>query len=192
MEKVLGLDISTSTIGWTLMTHQGILVSMGYLPLRKLENLYSKALEFRKWVCDIKSEHDITHIFVEEDLKKFRRGFSSATVIRKLSRFNGMCSLIVYEETGEVPSLVNVNKGRKSLGVTIDRKDKSRSTKEKVFDWLLENDEAMSKYPWPTKILSRGPRKGLEVHLDECGDMADSYVMAKAGLNLLDECVPDK
>jgi len=181
-KRILGLDISTTTIGWALMTPEGFSLEMHYIPLGKIENLYNKAQEFRKWVRSMHSKWDITHVFIEEDLKKFRRGFSSATVIRKLSRFNGMACLVIYEELGLSPELVNVNRGRKSLGVVIDKKDKSKSTKEKVFDWLIENDEVCKNYTWPTKILRGGPRKGQEVMIAECGDMADAYVMARSGL----------
>jgi hypothetical protein len=181
-KRILGLDISTTTIGWALMTPEGFSLEMHYIPLGKIENLYKKAQEFRKWVQLMHARWDITHVFIEEDLKKFRRGFSSATVIRKLSRFNGMACLVVFEELGLSPELVNVNKGRKSLGVVIDKKDKTKSTKEKVFDWLIENDEFCKNFDWPTKILRGGPRKGQEVMITECGDMADAYVMARSGL----------
>jgi len=181
-KKVLGLDISTTTIGWCTMTHDGFSLEMGYIPLGKLENLYQKAAEFRVALKEIISANDITDVFIEEDLQRFRKGFSSAKVIRKLSRFNGMASLIVYDELDMEPQLINVNTARKLIGCTYNKKDKSKTTKEKVFEWIIK--ELPDEF-WPTKVISRGPRKGMVVKIVECGDMADAYVMAKAGLKTI-------
>ena len=35
-------------------------------------------------------------------------------------------------------------------------------------------------YDWPTKIVTRGKRKGETVFEASCYDVADAYVMAKA------------
>ena len=46
-----------------------------------------------------------------------------------------------------------------------------------VFAWVTDHLRA----EWPTKILQSGPRKGQEVILDEAKDIADAWVVAKAG-----------
>lgn len=182
---ILGLDVSTSTIGWSLLTPEGFLPIMGFIPLGKEKNLYSKAQKFVEVMRELAGEHNIQHVFIEEDLKKFKRGLSSARTLQMLSRFNGMVSLMVYREMGIEPVLLNVNEARKTVGVVIDKKDKTLSTKEKVLRWNME--QLGPEVHWPTKILKSGPRKGLEVRLDECGDMSDAYVICKAGQIILRE-----
>ena len=49
--------------------------------------------------------------------------------------------------------------------------------KEQVFEWVTAHLAAK----WPTKILQSGPRKGTEVIVKEAYDMADAWVVAKAG-----------
>ena len=76
------------------------------------------------------------------------------------------------------PTLLNVNKARKSLHIkTITQKKCGISIKDQVFKWVFEDIN----YSWPTKILKSGPRKGQKINLDECYDIADAYVIAKAG-----------
>jgi hypothetical protein len=37
------------------------------------------------------------------------------------------------------------------------------------------------KSDWPTKVLQGGPNKGQEIVIEEAKDMADAWVIAKAG-----------
>ena len=74
-----------------------------------------------------------------------------------------------------------MNSARKLLGIKIDRKSK-KSTKEQVFDWVDSQTEEV----WPTRVLKSGKRKGLEVLEDYVYDMADAFVIARAGeINLV-------
>tara|TARA_R110002126_G_scaffold141747_6_gene286880 strand:- start:226 stop:795 length:570 start_codon:yes stop_codon:yes gene_type:complete len=184
-KMILGLDISTSTIGWSVLPLEGFSPVLGFIPLSKLENLYSKASRFKEVLLELSEKYDIQEVFIEEDLKRFRRGFSSASTLQMLSRFNGMSSLIVYQTLDLTPTLVNVNKARKMIGVNIDRKDKTKPTKDKVFEWVVK--DLGSSVIWPTKVLKSGPRKGLEILITECGDMSDGYVISKAGQVILSQ-----
>ena len=57
---------------------------------------------------------------------------------------------------------------------------KKLPTKEQVLDWV-SNEITGESFLWPRKTLKSGPRKGSEVLLVECYDMADAYVIARAG-----------
>ena len=57
--------------------------------------------------------------------------------------------------------------------------DKSKTTKEKVLDWVSADNDTIE---WPTKILKSGPNKGTERICSEAYDMADAYVIGKAYL----------
>lgn len=181
-EYVVGLDISTSCTGIAIVTPTGDLVEMlTHVPEGK--TLVEKATHFKETLrCEISSRYalDPSAIFIEQNLQKFRRGFSSAQVINTLARYNGMCSLVVYELFGIQPVYVNVNEARKRLEIKIKR---GENAKEKVLEWA----QNASDFVWPTKVLKSGPRRGLEILHPKCYDMADALVTAIAGLRIEDD-----
>ena len=179
----LGLDISTSCTGWCVIDHKEsheVLVDLGYISLQKLSSSYSKAMEVARVLKEIKRSHSITKICIEENLQAFRPGLSSAKTLLTLARFNGVVSYLVQEEFCISPEFINVNTARKSLGIKIKRsKDGGAPTKNQVHDWV--SSQISESYPWPTKRLKSGPRKGKEVYEPACFDMSDAYVIARAG-----------
>lgn len=185
VRTILGLDVSTTTAGWTIVVeHEGTinLLAMGYIPLGKYKTLLDKADKLEKELSKIIDLTPVDAIFIEEDLQRFTPGQSSAAVLQKLSRFNGMAMLLAYKVSKTKPEHVNVTAARKMVGCLVDRKDKSKTTKEKVFDWILRE---LPDYVWPTKLVKRGKKAGEAVKVPECYDMADSYVVAKAGAIIL-------
>ena len=180
---ILGLDISTSSTGWSLLSSEGKLIEQSYIRLDKIKNTMGKAAEVSKTLDRIKEKYDITSIFIEENLQMFRPGLSSAKVLITLARFNGMVTLISYNVFGIEPEFLNVNAARKLVGLKIDRKDKSKSTKEKIIEWA--DAELDQNFTWPKKILKSGPRKGTEIYENGCYDIADAYVISRAGHKLL-------
>jgi Holliday junction resolvasome RuvABC endonuclease subunit len=175
---ILGLDISTSCTGWSIISPlTGELISQNYIHLSKLKDTFKKAELVMHNLKKINEKYDITNVFVEENLQMFRPGLSSAKTLITLARFNGMVSLLSYQVFDIEPQFLNVNFARKSVGLKIDKKDKTRTTKEKVLSWV--SNEVT--FEWPTKILKSGPRKGLQVYEPGCYDIADAYVIALAG-----------
>lgn len=177
---VLGLDVSTSVLGWSLVALESEKFSLGYLPLVSSKDVFCKALEVRKLIQELAQNYDIRAVYVEEDLQRFRSGMSSARTLSALTRFNGAICQICFEVLDLKPIHVNVNSARKLVGIRYDRKDKSRTVKEKVFEKVDE----LIQYDWPTKILKSGPRKGLKVFQAGCYDAADAWVIATAGKKL--------
>ena len=178
---ILGLDISTSCTGWSLIDSvDSQLVKMGYIDLSKQSNFLAKADDVRQALIEISSEFNIKDIFIEENLQAFRPGFSSAKTLMTLARFNGIVSYICNRDLNIEPQFINVNIARKSLGLKLDRKS-SLNTKEQVFEWVDKRIEI----DWPMKTLKSGPRKGLSILSPNCYDMADAYVIASAGFNMI-------
>jgi len=179
---VIGLDISTSCTGISLLNTDGSVILLSYYKPAG-NSLVEKARGFGEYLDTLLLENSLcspSFIFIEENLQRFRRGFSSAKVINKLARFNGMLSYIVFERYAVQPVYINVNEGRKSVGLKIPR---GSDTKEKVLEWCQENYTNIS---WPTKKLASGPRRGLVILDPCCYDMADALVTATAGLKLND------
>lgn len=180
MSLILGLDVSTSCTGWSVLNSEGILIDIGYIRLDKLQDLFSKAQEVSNVISEIYVKHDIHSIFIEENLQSFRTGFSSAKTLSTLARFNGIISYVSYQTTDIKPQMLNVNAARRSVGLKIDRKSDA-STKEQVLSWVSE-EITNTDYQWPVKILKSGPRKGQTILNPACYDMADAFVIARAGI----------
>ena len=172
---ILGLDISTSCTGYCIFNEDGFL-DIGYICLKKHKTLVEKAQEIKSALLQIKNRYHIKSIGIEENLQAFRPGFSSANTLMKLAQFNGTVQWISYEVFNIVPSSINVNTARKTVGLKIKRKDEL-STKEQVLKWVTSD---CNKINWPYKTISRGRNKGQVVVKNEAYDMADAYIVGKA------------
>ena len=181
---ILGLDISTSCTGWCILDVDENLVKMGAIPLTKASCPFEKANIVKRELHTLSQEHAISQIFVEQNLQSFRSGFSSAKTLMSLARFNGIVSYLSFDCFSEKPKFINVNSARKEAGLKIDFKDKSKTTKEKVLEWVSSNID----FEWPKKSLKSGPRKGQVVLEPASYDMADAYVIAKAGCIYVKRC----
>tara|TARA_B100000900_G_scaffold406000_1_gene416381 strand:- start:4102 stop:4653 length:552 start_codon:yes stop_codon:yes gene_type:complete len=175
---ILALDISTSCTGYCLFDEND-LVDIGSINLSKHKGLYEKASHVKSAIIELDDVYTINSVVVEENLQAFRPGLSSAKTLMTLAQFNGVVRWICHERL-EVPvEAINVNTARKSVGLKIDKKDKSKTTKEKVLDWVSADNPSIK---WPTKILKSGPSKGQKRICNEAYDMADAYVIGKSFL----------
>ena len=175
---LLSLDISTSCTGYCLFDEND-LVDIGSINLSKHKGLYEKASYVKERILSLSKKHAIKEVVVEENLQAFRPGLSSAKTLMTLAQFNGVVRWICYEALSVNVEALNVNTARKSIGLKIDKKDKSKTTKEKVLEWVSKEKPDIV---WPTKILKSGPNKGQKRVCGESYDMADAYVIGKAYL----------
>ena len=177
--SILGLDISTSCTGWSVLSAEGEILDIGYIDLSKKKCLFEKAQDVENHITKISREYTIEKIFIEENLQSFRSGFSSAQTISTLAKFNGIVSFICFKQFDCAPVFFNVNSARKTLGIKLVRKkDGGLPTKEQLLVWAKKNVN----YNWPVKILKSGPRKGMTVPDPRSYDMIDAYIICKAGL----------
>jgi hypothetical protein len=166
---ILGLDISTSITGATVI-EDGKVLESAYWDTRNKKHfptLYDKADLLRRNLLTIKMNYDITNIFVEQSLQSFRSGFSSAQTLSTLSRFNGIVSWLCYENFEIQPEMVAATTARKKAGVGIKRGD---NAKEKVLQFVLD------KYPNIEILYTKhgNPKPGMY-------DLCDSIIIALAG-----------
>ena len=175
---LLALDISTSCTGYCLF-NEDKLVDIGSINLSKHKGLFDKATQVKTDIIKLNKKYNIQHVVVEENLQAFRPGLSSAKTLMTLAQFNGVVRWICHENLRVPVEAINVNTARKSVGLKIDKKDKSKTTKEKVLDWVSADDMSIR---WPTKILKSGPNKGQKRICNEAYDMADAYVIGKSFL----------
>jgi hypothetical protein len=168
--SVLGLDISTSCTGYTILDEGGNLLRIGHIKLDNIESFFEKCNVVRSTLADLCKEYNIQQVAIEQNLQAFRPGLSSASTINTLARFNGAISYICFDVFKFEPVFINVIKSRSSLGIKIDYKDKTVTTKDKILIWV----QTQIDYNWPKK--KTGSLK------KECYDMADSYVIARSSL----------
>ena len=167
---ILGLDISTSIIGATVVSAEGKVVLTDAWDMRNKNHhpdVYSKYNLVRKNLNNIITRYDVKHIFIEQSLQMFRSGFSSAKTLSTLSSFNGVVSYLCYRELGLKPEHIAATSARKACGITIP---KGQKAKEAVVQFLLDNEpNFVAEY---TKAGNIKP---------QYYDIADSIVIAKAG-----------
>jgi hypothetical protein len=180
--KVLGLDISTKTIGWSLfdiktrklleLTHFSPVVKPQ--PEDKIEELLGKVNAFEKILEGYKN-FGITKVIIEEPLLNSNNTWTVGTLLR----YNSMLTKSIYDILGIVPKFISTynsrkfawpeligenDKGKKvlfgSYPKNIDKKEivwKKVSESEPQIVWLYTRNNTLKK---------------------ECYDQADSYTCA--------------
>jgi Holliday junction resolvasome RuvABC endonuclease subunit len=170
---ILGLDISTSKIGYCIMDKDKKIIANEFMKLKPLQ-LEDRAEIFYDFLTILETKHHITDIFIEEPFSAFGGGRTTAMTMSKLQRFNGMCSFAVRRIFKMNPVLIAANKARGLVGLKIKR---GEDTKKKIIEWVEK------KYPndFVYKLTNYGnPKPGTD-------DKADAVVIALAGMELLNE-----
>ena len=173
---ILGLDISTTLVGLAVIDNDGKLVKSEGFDISKVTNTFEKAETIGAELYGIRSEYDITDVFVETALKKFLPGRSRADTIIKLAKFNGIVSWLCFECYEIEPTYINVNTARSLYGLSFPRSTKGPQRKKMVIEAVIEKEKTAFKYE-----MARGGRnykKGTD-------DKADAIVIARAGEILL-------
>lgn len=149
----------------------------------RFTDIWDKAIEVEKELLRIvdPSKYKVENIFVEEAHMKFTPGFSSAGTLFSLARFNGIVSYIAYKNFDSKPRMTNVRSARKSLGIKINYKDKSKDTKTQVFEAVKKLNP---NFPWLQHVAKTGKFKGQTVWSKENFDMADAWVICEGGRRL--------
>ena len=132
----LGLDISTSITGATVIDDNGNIVYCEAWDTRKLKNFFDKGAYIKSRLADIRIKFPITKIIIEQSLQMFRAGFSSAKTLTLLSKFNGVVSWLCYNTFGLEPEYVSASSARKQAGIKIPRGSKA---KEVVLEYVKNN-----------------------------------------------------
>jgi Holliday junction resolvasome RuvABC endonuclease subunit len=170
---ILGLDISTSIIGTTIVSKEGQIVLTDAWDMRNKNHypdVYLKYSLVCKKLNDLIARYDITHIFIEQSLQMFRSGFSSAKTLSTLSSFNGVVTYLCFRELGIKPEHISASSARKSCGIKIAKGTKA---KEQVVKFLLDNE--------PKFVVEYTKSGNLK---PKYYDIADSIVIAKAGYEI--------
>ena len=114
--KILGLDVSTKTIGWALfdMSSRDLLELTHIsprpkpVPDNKMEELFTKSTTFRKKLEEYRGL-GIVKCIIEEPLLNSNNAYTIGTLLR----FNTLISKEVYDVLGIVPEYVSTYESRK-------------------------------------------------------------------------------
>lgn len=114
--KILGLDISTKTIGWALFDiNESKLLELTHFspkikpqPEDKIEELIKKADAFKKHIENYK-DIGITRIIIEEPLLNSNNVYTVGTLLR----YNTMILKCCYDTLGIVPTFISTYNARK-------------------------------------------------------------------------------
>lgn len=113
---ILGLDVSTKTIGVALFTENGELFELTHispkakpLPTTKTEEIMRKADLFAKFISKYRG-FNITKVIIEEPLVRS----NNINTVAILLRFNGIISKIIYDMFNVVPTYISTYEARKN------------------------------------------------------------------------------
>jgi crossover junction endodeoxyribonuclease RuvC len=108
--KILGLDISSSVIGWSILEiidNKISLIAYGFYEPKKTGNIIEELSLTRKDIKNIIEMHKPDHIAIEQ-LIEFMKGASGSKTIIKLASYNRMISLVAYDYLNSIPYIYNV------------------------------------------------------------------------------------
>lgn len=173
---VLGLDVSTTVVGYCVLDRQNEVLTRGHVSLEKVEGLWDKLWEVSLVLKDLRSRFPELALICIEDAALRYGDRTTAKTIGMLIRFNAMVAVVVHNEwLGLEPTFVNPTSARKAVGVKLTTKKKAGglSHKEQTFEFLRGPGQAFEAVDWPRKRTGK--------IRDECYDEVDAYVIAAGG-----------
>ena len=169
---ILGLDISSSRIGYCLINEKEELLLVDEIKFKSSQTLEKRADIFKEAMSIINEHSEVDYVFIEQPFMAFSGGKTTAATMSKLQRFNGMCSYVVHSIFGSPATLIQANKARGLVDLKIKR---GENTKLKVIEWVQEK--------YPTSFLVEYTRHGNPKPGTD--DKADAVVIANAGLKTI-------
>ena len=174
---ILGLDISTSITGATLLDKDGNIIFNEAWDTRKFKDFFDKAEFIKERIKHVYGNYGdsnsnvhnirIGHIYIEQSLQSFRSGFSSAKTLSTLSRFNGVDSWICFDDFGIKPEYLAATTARKMCGIKVPRGHKAKAV---VLQHVIDTE--------PSFVLEYTKHGNPK---PDTFDRADSLIIAKAG-----------
>ncbi len=173
MDVVLGIDVSTSKVGLSIIDVDNNLLDCQAIKLNNKVSLEERCLELEDVLTYYNSmiQYNVIKIYVESPFIMFSGGKTTAMTMGKLQRFNGMVCYMIRKLFGFDAEMIAANKARGAVGLKIKR---GENTKKKVIEWVKQ------RYPkdFIFELTRHGnPKPGTD-------DKADAVVVGLAGLIL--------
>jgi len=170
---ILGLDVSTTRIGWAIINQKQELIDSGVFKTKKDQSLEERAENLSKNVLEpLSVVHRISEVRVEEPFSMFSGGKTTAKTMSSLQRFNGMVSLLAHQIWNNPPTMVNSRTARARCGIKVPRGTKAKVV---IIEWV---DDYYEKFN--VELTRHGnPKPGTD-------DEADAIVVALSHFDLRD------
>ncbi len=170
----LGLDVSTSVVGITILNEDYDIVLMTHSDLGKVKDFWSKVDAIHDAIEELFDKYDIAETYIEEPANRFSQGMSSSHTINLLIKFNALVSYKVREVSKE-PILVTAAEARKSCGMVLQRVSKvGLPHKQQVFNQITGPGGLLSGIPIPLTKTGKV--------VNTFYDQIDSYVIARTAV----------
>lgn len=159
--KVLSLDISSSTIGWSLLRVENKklkLVEYGYIKPTKKGTLAERAIDAKEKYIKVLNKTKPDDVVVEDYASKFSSGRSTARTIIVLAVFNEFIKISTIENVKIIPTSYSVRTIR-----SVVQKEYSMQIKDK--EEVLDFCKTM--FPNYKTHLNRNKKIKKECY-DEC------------------------
>jgi Holliday junction resolvasome RuvABC endonuclease subunit len=168
---ILGVDVSTKCIGWCILENDGSFKDVGYIWLKDLD--YPEKLNKLWATLRPKMQSDMLYedwqVFVEAPLQRS----NNQNVVNILQHWNGMVCAYLYKlSSGVFPTMITEHNVRKINDIKVPKGVKGVNKKKYVLQCVQELG-IIPEDKWEYKKTGN-PK-------DFCYDMADAYLVAKAG-----------
>lgn len=153
-EIILGLDVSTSCIGYCLVLNDGSeygkIITLGHIAPKvpkdkpKIERLILEKRIFQQEFINRFKEYKISKVVIEEPLL----GSNNIHTVATLLQFNSLISEGVYDQLGIVPDYISSNDARKFsfpelLAVRKIKKDGTPYPRKKIINSIKKGEFSM-------------------------------------------------
>ena len=171
MTKVMGIDCSSKTIGWSVLDVNGTsitFINAGYIKPPKDGTLFERLSQAKKEFTDIFKKYNPDQLALE-DLIQFMSGASGAKTIIMLTQFNRMIGLTAFELLKDNPHLYSVMTIRHGL-----KFDKVLPKKDEIPELVAKH----LKINFPYEYKKRKNKTGVASVMEESYDKADAVAVA--------------
>ena len=165
---ILGIDVSCRYLGYSILNSDGTLVICDTLKLQSFNSRIKKVEYMEEEFQKIKKNYKIEHVFIEENLRYCKK--STANELDLLGKINALTEYICFKIFNVQPILLNCLVARSTCGF---KRDKPKLIKNNVVEFLNANYLEF-------ELFGKTILKKKATFFD----MADSYVIAKAGFLL--------
>lgn len=184
--KLISCDASSSEIGYTIFDiATKSIIEMDHLTLDKDKPLLERALQFAALLEILKTKYpDLKEFCIEEAFTAMFGTTSNAATTATLLQINAMFRVVAHYAGLKINS-ITVAESRKNTfpGLKLRTLASQAKLKEKELCFNLATENFLKGQNLPTKVISKGPRKGQTVYQDFVGDMVDSYIVGLGHLN---------
>jgi Holliday junction resolvasome RuvABC endonuclease subunit len=167
----MGLDISSSTIGWAVLNDEAELLGCGYIKPKNgkslIEERIDSAISKLKKIFD---KYKPNEVVIEEIIQTMGRNTTANTIII-LAAFNRSIGYMFYRWMHKPPNRMMASTIRKHVREFLGKK--GRMGKDDIYD------EMKNHFPsFVPELINRGKNKGME--RKENFDVADAIAAALA------------